>query len=417
MKNCPTLHNAHGAKVLVLGDDYRMVLPIVRSLGRRGISVHLGWCPKSSPAAASRYVSKVHEIPWYGLDDKRWIPALDELVERHNFELIIPATENTTFALQTNARQLRSRPRTYLLDDEVFRIVSDKQATYQLCSQLNIPFPQTVRITDPGEFDALADKIGLPLIVKPCCSVRADGKVGKNYVRRCYTLEDALDYIRYLHSLGINMMLQKECKGEGVGVELVARRGEILVAMQHRRLHETTGHGSTYRETTKLDGRLLHACQRLMQKLSYTGVAMTEFRVDRESGEWVLIEINGRFWGSLPLAVSAGVDFPMHLYEMLVHGNCNYRQRYRVGVRCRTLSNDIRWFWRRLTGRGKQFDRDQLHNLGWVANYVPLRRVLCSLWRGMSLQDHVDSFASDDIRPVASEIKVLLQDALKQFGP
>ena len=46
---------------------------------------------------------------------------------------------------------------------------------------------------------------------------------------------------------------------------------------------------------------------------------MVEFKIDRETAEPKLMEINGRFWGSLPLAVIAGVDFP-YLYYRLAQG-------------------------------------------------------------------------------------------------
>ena len=50
--------------------------------------------------------------------------------------------------------------------------------------------------------------------------------------------------------------------------------------------------------------------------MDYTGVAMLEFRKNFDKNESVLIEINGRFWGSLPLAVAAGADFPYYLYQL-----------------------------------------------------------------------------------------------------
>ena len=37
---------------------------------------------------------------------------------------------------------------------------------------------------------------------------------------------------------------------------------------------------------------------------------MVEFKLDARDGVAKLMEINGRFWGSLQLAVDAGVDFP-----------------------------------------------------------------------------------------------------------
>ncbi len=43
---------------------------------------------------------------------------------------------------------------------------------------------------------------------------------------------------------------------------------------------------------------------------------MVEFKVDDRDGRARLLEINGRFWGSLPLAVHAGADFPAAYYRL-----------------------------------------------------------------------------------------------------
>ena len=49
--------------------------------------------------------------------------------------------------------------------------------------------------------------------------------------------------------------------------------------------------------------------QELLDELNWHGVAMVEFKVT-EDGTPYLMEINTRFWGSLQLAIDAGVDFP-----------------------------------------------------------------------------------------------------------
>jgi predicted ATP-grasp superfamily ATP-dependent carboligase len=68
---------------------------------------------------------------------------------------------------------------------------------------------------------------------------------------------------------------------------------------------------------------------------------MVEFRV-RADGTPVFLEVNGRFWNSLPLAVCAGADFPAMLAEMAERGDVEPRYGYRAGVRCRWLLGDFR---------------------------------------------------------------------------
>src|SRR4029453_10687251 len=93
---------------------------------------------------------------------------------------------------------------------------------------------------------------------------------------------------------------------------------ELLQVFQHRRLHELplSGGGSTYRVSQAVDQRLRDYASALMAALDWTGVAMVEFRVDRQTGDAVLMEINGRFWGSLPLSSRAGLAFAKDLSDL-----------------------------------------------------------------------------------------------------
>ncbi len=116
------------------------------------------------------------------------------------------------------------------------------------------------------------------------------------------------------------------------------------MAFQHNRVREHVGSGgSTYRVSAPLHEGMLSVSKRLLKKLCWTGVVMVEYRWNQKDDSFVLIEINGRFWGSLALPVALGVDFPFALYRLLVHANTETpKPAYPVGIFCRDLFPDIR---------------------------------------------------------------------------
>ncbi len=65
-----------------------------------------------------------------------------------------------------------------------------------------------------------------------------------------------------------------------------------------------------YAETVEYP-ELLEISIRLMESLHYFGIADIDFLVDARTGKPTLMEINPRFWGSLQVALDAGVDFPV----------------------------------------------------------------------------------------------------------
>jgi predicted ATP-grasp superfamily ATP-dependent carboligase len=74
----------------------------------------------------------------------------------------------------------------------------------------------------------------------------------------------------------------------------------------------------------------------VLERLSWRGVAMVEFKRCARTGKFYLLDINPRFWGSLPLSEAAGVNFPYLLYKAAL-GEKFPVPDYRVGVRMRLL--------------------------------------------------------------------------------
>jgi hypothetical protein len=67
------------------------------------------------------------------------------------------------------------------------------------------------------------------------------------------------------------------------------------------------------------------------------------------------MEINGRVWGSLPLAVHSGMDFPRRLAELYLHGTPADDQlpatNYHIGTLGRNLELDVVWMLAVLRGK------------------------------------------------------------------
>jgi predicted ATP-grasp superfamily ATP-dependent carboligase len=397
------------ARVLVLGEETRIILPIIRSLGRKGIAVDAAWCPADAPAMRSRYLRQVVAIPPYSAGSEEWKDALLARLRRMRYDLVIPATEPAVFAIDRHRREFDPLAPIALPDPHALEVVTDKAKTWALAESLGVCVPASLLVASTGDLDSasafLERYAPTPgVVVKPCSSVAESAILDKCFVQTASGAEDTRAQIEKGVASGRRYLLQERVPGTGVGVEVLASEGKVLLAFQHRRLHETSGYGSTYRESCRLSPVLLSASQRLLAALGYTGVAMVEYRVDFPTGKWALLEVNGRFWGSLPLAAAAGVDFPFALYEMLITGRTTFPSGYRVGVRARNLLNDLRWFWRwlrRAPGRDAEA-------IGWAINRRSALDVLGDLLRMLTFQDHLDSFAHDDPRPLFAEIGQLL---------
>ena len=96
-------------------------------------------------------------------------------------------------------------------------------------------------------------------------------------------------------------LIQEYIHGDGYGVEILCNHGEQRAIFMHRRLREypVTGGASTLRESV-YNEKVKNIALDLMRDLEWHSVAMVEFKLDEKDGMSKLMEINGRFWGSLP---------------------------------------------------------------------------------------------------------------------
>jgi len=102
------------------------------------------------------------------------------------------------------------------------------------------------------------------------------------------------------------------------------------------------------------------------------------------------MEINGRFWGSLPLACQAGASFPWLSYQLLGLGRAVRQPDYVAGMRCRFMIPETKRLWRLLRAgqagalAGYLLDflrpRTRYFVLDWD-DPAPLWRDLRSSWR------------------------------------
>lgn len=394
--SAPQASLAPAPRVLVLGDDTRSFLAIVRSLGRAGFAVHAAPFDFSSPALASRYVARVHRLPPYSLSGAAWVEALRALIAAEAIDLVIPCDDRTLLPLDRHAQAL-GPARLALPNRDAMAAFFDKAQTRRLASEEGVPVAGGRLLGTGDTADALAAEFGLPLALKPRSSYtlgQAGAKSSVRIVRTVEALEAALSRI----DRPDEWLVESYFSGVGVGVSVLADRGALLQAFQHRRLHEAseTG-GSSDRISEPLDPRLLAATEALTRRTGLSGVAMFEFRREPATGEFILLEVNARFWGSLPLAVAAGADFPADLARLLLGGTRPAAAAYRTGLRQRDFGGE---YYRLL--KAAEAAPVPLGRAGMLARGLAVLAFSGATGRGM------DSHSPDDPTPWRAERRLLL---------
>jgi protein-tyrosine-phosphatase/predicted ATP-grasp superfamily ATP-dependent carboligase len=332
-------------RILVLDADMVPALTIARSLSRRGCEVTVASHTSRPLSSFSNAVRACLQYPDPLSATEAFIEWLLAHLRTVSYELVIPVTERTLLAI-SNRRAQFSHQKIAMPDAHSLEIALDKSQTLALADQLGVPRPFGVSLDSLDDLAALKDRLRYPLVLKPARSIgSAHGEASQLQVS--YAFDELELKSGCAHALRFGpVLLQEYFPGLGVGIELIAKQGEILYSFQHLRLHEVplTGGGSSLRKSEPVMPPLLEASAKLIGALDWTGVAMVEFKLNPQTLEFCLMEINGRFWGSLPLAVAAGADFPSMLLDLELGLNVKAHAAYRNNMYCRLLSRDMYWY-------------------------------------------------------------------------
>jgi predicted ATP-grasp superfamily ATP-dependent carboligase len=328
-------------RILITDGNERAALAAARSLVQAGHVVSVTAPTGLSLAGVSRGV-RPHPLATDPLvDPAGYVAEVGRIAGLEGAGLLLPMTDPSMEAVLEHRAALPAGVTVPAPDLPTYRAASDKERMLELAAECGFGTPITQIVATRGESEAHVAAAVFPAVVKPHRSVVTVGGV-----RRKLAVTPVADRaacraaLAALPAAAFPVLLQRHVSGVGEGFFALRWAGRAVAMFAHRRLREKPPAGgvSVYRESIALEDALMRPGLRLLDALDWQGVAMIECKREEGTGRHVVMEVNGRFWGSLQLAIDAGIDFPALLVRCVAGEAVPESRNYRVGVRSR-------WFW------------------------------------------------------------------------
>jgi predicted ATP-grasp superfamily ATP-dependent carboligase len=332
-----------GVRTIVTDADTRLGLYVIRSLGRAGSRITALTAQQTGSVLgfSSRYVTGTHRLP-SGKYEETLPDTIASLASRH--DVLVPVS---TFSISITAGSAdRFDPLVFYIPSlPSLRAAMDKGATTAVAREVGIPVPETYERLDPATIGQWADKMygKYPLVVKFRDDKRSSAWSPADRYRIVRSAAELSAEYSRMHTLGEYPLVQEYIEGDGYGFfAMIGPQGEPVATFCHRRLREypISGGPSTLCESI-YDETLVELGTRLLRALNWRGVAMVEFKRDQRTGEFKLLEVNPRFWGSLPLALHCGVNFPVYQTQLALGLTPAPKSAYPTGRKMRFLLTDL----------------------------------------------------------------------------
>lgn len=309
---------------IILDGHLKSALATVRSLGSAGISFRVGAVRDSGMALHSRCVTKKFTYPSPYTDVESFIEVLKrEAQELGDMPVLYMFSDATYLSVYAHREELSPYLTLVFPEATSVEIAFNKAATYSLAKVSGVDTIPTFMPESSTEVEYLSTLLTYPAVLKTRRSVTWNKGLGvfgsAEFIVDAPSLQKS--FLQVKEAVGEAPLVQTFLRGEEYGVEMLALKGKVIGEVTHHRIRSLrpTGGASVLKETLQsgdLKSALESYAHILVEKLSWTGPIMVEFKVDSDTREPKLMEINGRFWGSLPLSIAAGVDMPVLYYKL-----------------------------------------------------------------------------------------------------
>jgi predicted ATP-grasp superfamily ATP-dependent carboligase len=384
--------------VVITDGEQRAALATVRSLGMAGYRVIVCASHRRSLAGSSRYAALELLVTDPLRAPEKFLVEVMNIVNAEQADVLLPITEAALLAILPRKNDFRCVIPFSSADS--FVRVCDKREVLEAAGRNDIDVPTQRVVASADDSLTLRDWSYFPVVLKPYRSVTTHGggriRSSVTYAINRGELDAAL---RRIPKAAYPVLAQQRVVGPGFGISILIWKGNLKAAFAHQRLREKPPSGgvSVLRESIALDPELLKRSMDLLRAFAWEGVAMVEFKLDKKTNVPYLMEINGRLWGSLQLAIDAGVNFPELLVRLALGENPSPIIDYSLGIRSRwewgdvdNLLASIFHSHRKLVLTGDRHQRDRV-------------RSLTDFLRSLTATDEAEIFRKDDMKPFLRE--------------
>jgi len=237
-------------------------------------------------------------------DDLYKIKIINEEVKQNDISIVIPLDEEENIFFIKNLNEISDKTKVLALPSLLsMETATDKWKLNNFLELNKIPKPDTLNYPSKTFLNDIEEGFSFPALIKPLDSEGGNGIIKFNNKNEFKTFFNEA-------SVG-EFILQEFVDGYDIDCSVLCSNGEILAYTIQKCNILANNPYSQQLGIEFLDNiEVLKIVKRLMNKFNWSGIAHIDLRYDKKANDFKVIEINGRFWGSIEASRAAGINFP-----------------------------------------------------------------------------------------------------------
>jgi predicted ATP-grasp superfamily ATP-dependent carboligase len=276
---------------------------VIRTLGRAGVPVYAVTEEGITPASTSRYLTGQVKLSSGGEPDQsalldRLVEAIDRLPAR---PLLVCTDDEAAVLVAEGAGALAGRAICPAVPPDLPRQLASKGGLHEICRRFGVPTPATSRVKTVDDLEATLADLALPVVVK-----QADtwSRLSRPVVTGSTVVRTAEDVRRLRAAFdrlpgGSDVVVQEYLPDDDAEDWFVhgycTASSDVVRIFTGRKFWSWPARaGATAYARTERNEEIEHSVRELCRRIGYCGIFDTDWRYDRRTGTYLLLDFNPR---------------------------------------------------------------------------------------------------------------------------
>jgi len=317
----------------------RTAYSVVRSLGQKGIEVHVGDTSSTAMSRYSRYCKSFSFLPDFFEKPQEYFEHICAALKKTGAKVLLPCFEDVELIIKWKDK-LPCDIKVAVPDYDMWTIAEDKLEYVDHVIKNGCPAPKTFCVSSKEELEQAEPEISFPVVIKTRIGNSAKGvRIANNreeFYKHFFDLVETykLDPQRW-------PTIQEFITGEKIGVLGVYNKGKHLesIAIHFKRSKGLDNFGTSSFRLTIEAPKVIQNAIKAMESLNWHGVVDMDWIRDSQ-GVAHLIDINGRLGGASALTIFAGMDLPYLWYLAAIDAKEMPNMTIRHNIKARWIVGD-----------------------------------------------------------------------------
>ena len=261
---------------------------------------------KRSPLSYSKDVEIVYVTP-PEIDADETIRCLEQHIEKQKYDALMPLEDAAVWVCDNLSKKLNLPIAGPVGENR--NLALDKRLQLRLAEKCGFSIPPTRYINTTEE---LLQCNEYPAVLKPAFAIMySKGRLVQESIKICMNKGDIENFLSEWNK-DMPYIAQPFLHGVGVGIFAIAACDRVRNWSSHQRIRmmNPAGSGSSACKSIAVEEALAEPASKMMEITGWKGLFMIELLQDDLGRKWFM-EINGRPWGSMALALRRGLHYPV----------------------------------------------------------------------------------------------------------